>query len=68
MLTSVQHALTKEIERHIQLKTNIHKEIEAWRKLVCSLANSPTHLRDIESFAPTWIETTNASGSGMGGV
>ena len=50
---------------HVQLTTDVHDELEAWRKLVFSLANRPTHLRELEPFTPLWIVTTDALESGM---
>ena len=68
MLTRVQHALKRAAGRHVQLTTDVHDKLEAWRKLVRSLANRPTHLRELEYFYPSWIGTTDALWLGMGGV
>ena len=68
MFTRVQHALKIAAGRHVQLTEDVNNELETWRELVRSLASRPTHLRKLEPFAPTWIGTTDASGSGMGGV
>ena len=68
MFTRVQHALKRVEGRHVQLTTDVHDELEDWRELICSLGSSPTHLRELEPFTPTWIGTTDAPGSGMGGV
>ena len=68
MLTQVQHALKRAAERHVQLTMDMHDELKAWRELVLSLANRPTYLRKLETFAPLWIGNTDASGSGMGRV
>ena len=68
MFTQVQHELKRSAGRHVQLTTDVHDDLKAWRKLVRSLASRPAHLRKLEPFPPTWIGTNNASGSGMGGV
>ena len=46
----------------------MHNELEDWCKLVRSLAIQPTHLRELQPFLFAWIGSTDASGSGMGGV
>ena len=68
MFTRFQHSLKRVTGRHVQLTSYMHDELEAWRELVRSLASHPTHLRKLQPFSPTWIGTTNASGSGMVGV
>ena len=68
MFTQVQHALKRAAGRHVKITTDVHDKLEAWRELVCSLANRSTHLRKLEPFALSWIITTDASGSRMGGV
>ena len=68
MFTRVQRALKRVTGRHFQLTADVYYELDAWRELVRSLASQPTHLRKLQPFPPTWIGTTNASGSGMGGV
>ena len=68
MFKRVQHAIKRVTGRHIQLTADVHDELEAWRKLVRSLASRPTHLCKLQHLPPTWIGTTNASGSIMGGV
>ena len=68
MFTRVQHALKRVTGRHVQLTADMHDELEAWRELVRSLASRPTYLHKLQPFPPIWIGTTNASGSGMGGV
>ena len=68
MFTRVQHSLKRVTRRHVQLTADVHNELEAWRKLVRSLAIRPTHLRKLQPFTPTWIGTTNESGSGIVGV
>ena len=68
MFTEVQHALKRAVGRHVKITTDVHDKLEAWRELVCSLANRSTHLRKLEPFALSWIITTDASGSRMGGV
>ena len=62
------YAASRLTGRHVQLTADVHDELETWRELVCSLFSRPTHLRKLQPFSPTWIGTTNASGSGMGGV
>ena len=64
----MQHALKRAAGRHVPLTRDVHNELEACRKLVRSLANRPTHLRKLEPFAPSWIGTNDALGSGMGEV
>ena len=68
MFTRFQHALKRVFGRHVHLTADVHDDLEAWRKLVRSLSRSPTHLRKLQPFSPTWIGTTNTPGSGMGGV
>ena len=68
MFTRVQYAFKRVVGRHAQLTADVHDELDAWRKLVCSLASSPTHLRELETFSFAWVGNTNASESGMGGV
>ena len=68
MFTLVKHALKRTAGRHVQLTTEVHDELEAWRELVHSLDSRTTYLRKLEPFPPTWIGTTNASGSVMVGV
>ena len=68
MFTRMQHSLKRATGRDVQLTTDVHDDLEAWQKLVCSLASIPTHLHELEPFFPTWIDTTNALRSGMGGV
>ena len=46
----------------------VHNEPNLWRHLFVSLADCPTHLRKIRPDKPTWIEATDASLEGMGGV
>ena len=48
MFTQVQHALKRATCRHVQLTADVHDELEAWRKLVRSLASQPTHLRKLQ--------------------
>ena len=67
MFARVQHALKRAAGKHIQITTDVHNELESWRKLVRSLVSRPTHLRELEPFFYTWIVTTDALGSGMGG-
>ena len=54
--------------RHVQITADVNDDLEAWCELVHILANRPTHLRKLQPFPSTWIETTDESGSGMGGV
>ena len=68
MFTRVQHDLKIAAGRHVQLTTDVQYELKAWRELVHSLTSRPTYLLELETFATTWIGTTKASGSGMGGV
>ena len=68
MFTWVQHALKRVTGRQAQLTADVHNELEDWRELVRSLASQPTHLRGLQPFLSTWIGSTDASGSGMGGV
>ena len=68
MSTRVQHALKRVTGRHVQLLSDVHNELEAWGELFRRLASRTTHLRKLQPFPPTWIGTTNASGSVMGGV
>ena len=68
MFTRVQHALKRVTGRNVQLTADVHDDLEAWSKLVHSLARCPTHLRKLQPFSPACIRTTNASGSRMGGV
>ena len=68
MFTRVQHDLKRVTGRHFQITADVHNELEAWHELVLSLASQPTHLRKLQTSPPTWIGTTNASGSGMGGL
>ena len=68
MFTWVKHALKRATGRHVQLTEDVHNELEDWSKLVLSLASHPTHLSKLQPPPPTWIGTTDASGSGMGGV
>ena len=44
MFTRGQHALKKAVGRHVQLTTDVHNKLEAWRELVRSLASRPTNL------------------------
>ena len=39
--------------RNSQLTKDVYNKLEAWRKLVRSLANRPTYLRVLEPFAPS---------------
>ena len=68
MFTRVQHSLKKAAEQHVHLTADMNNNLEAWRKIVCSLASRPTHLRDLQPFYQTWISITNALGSVMVGV
>ena len=68
MFTRVQHALKRVTGRHVQLTADVYDDLKAWRELVRSLARRPTHLRKLQHPPHTWIGTTNASGSRMGGV
>ena len=68
MFTRVQHVLKRAVVKHVQLTTDKHNDLEAWRKIVCSLSNRSSHLHELETFSPTWFWTTNAAGSVMGGV
>ena len=68
MFTRVQHALKRVTRRHVQLTAYVQDDMEAWRKLFRSLSSRTTHLHKLQPFSPTWIGTTNALGSGMGGV
>ena len=52
MFTQVQHTLKRETRRHAQLTADVKNELEAWRKLVCSLASQPTHLRKLQPSPP----------------
>ena len=47
MFTRVQHALKRVAGRHVQLTADVHYELEAWRKIVRSLASRTTHLRKL---------------------
>ena len=67
MFTRVQHSLKRVTGRHVQLTAYVHDDLEAWRKLVRSLASRPTHLRKLQPFPPIWIGNTNASESIMEG-
>ena len=49
----LQNALKRAAGRHVQLTTDVHDELEAWRKLVRSLASRTTHLHELETFCPT---------------
>ena len=68
MFTRLEHALKRASGRNIQLTTDMHDKIKAWRELVRSLASRPTHLHKLEPVPYIWIGTTNVLGSGMGGV
>ena len=46
---------------------DVHNNMEAWHKLVCSLAIRTTHLREMKHFPLNWMVRTNISGSGMRG-
>ena len=52
VFTRVQHALKISAGRHIQCTTDMKNELEAWSKLVRSLASRPTHLRELETPPP----------------
>ena len=68
MFTRVQHALKRVTRRHFQITSDVHNDLEAWSKLVRSLARPPTHLCELRNFSLTQIGTIIAYGSGMGGV
>ena len=68
MSTRVKHDLKRAAGRHVKLTVDVYDELNAWRKLVSSLAIRPTHFHELETFSPTWIGTTDVSGSGMGRV
>ena len=68
MFTRVQHSIQKEAGQNVHLTADVQYELEAWRKIVCSLASRPTHLRELQLFPPTWIGTTDTLGYVMGGV
>ena len=67
MFTCVQHALTKASSQHVDLTADIHDELDTWRDLVRRLASRTTHLHKLDPSPPTWIRSTNASITGMGG-
>ena len=52
MFTWVQHALKRAAGRHIQLTKDVHKELEVWRELVCTLSIRPTHHRELNPPPP----------------
>jgi hypothetical protein len=52
----------------IKLTPAIHEELDNWRMLLDSLAQRPTHIREIIPDFPTWTGAHDASGRGMGGV
>ena len=64
----MKHALAKAVGRQVHLTVDVHNKLDAWRDLFSSLAKRTTHLRELDISPPTWIGTTGASGSGMGGV
>ena len=68
MFTCLQHALKTAKGRRTNLSTPVHKELIVWRYLVASLVTRPTHLREIRPHPHTWINATDASLPGMGGV
>ena len=68
MFTRVQHSIQKEAGQNVHLTADVHDELEAWQKIVCSLASRPTHLLELQPFPPTWIWTTDSLGYGMGGI
>ena len=68
MFTRVQHALTRADRSHIHLTADVHNNLEAFHNLFRSLTSRPIHLRKLHNFPLTWMGTTGASGSGMGGV
>ena len=68
MFTRLQKDLKTAKGRRINLTTPVHEELTVWRHLVASLLTKPTHLREIMPHPPTWIGSTYASLTGMGGV
>ena len=67
MFTRVQHALTRSDRSHIHLTADVHNNLEAFHNLFRSVTSHPIHLRKLHNFPLTWMGTTGASGSGMGG-
>ena len=67
IFTRVQRALKRAAGMHFQLTTYVHDELDSWHNLISSLARRPTHLRELHTFPPTWMGTTDTSVSGMGG-
>ena len=57
--------MNKASVRWIPLSILVHEQLELWRHLITILIESPTHLQELIPIPPTWIDTTNASVSGM---
>ena len=51
IFTPVQHSLEKAADGHVHLTADVNDDLEAWSKLVCSLASRPTHLRGLQYFS-----------------
>ena len=53
MFSRLQHALQVAMGRQVSIIAAVHNEINLWRNLISSLAEHPTHLRDICPNEPT---------------
>ena len=68
MFTRLQHALTSEKGRYVQLTSDVHDKLHIWGRLLAILESRPTHLREITHFSPSWFGATYASEMGMSDV
>ena len=66
MSRRLQHVLKAAESRRVKLTLHMHDELNLWCHFIESLAEQPTHLKQIGMCPPTWTEETYASLNGIG--
>ena len=59
VFTRLQHALTQAHGRKVHLLAAVHKKLDAWRNLLTSLLERPTHMHGLETPSPPYLDRGN---------
>lgn len=68
LFSALQHAFRTESKKRLKLTKNEHRFIDDFRTLAADLPKRPTRIAELVPRTPSVIGTTDASGSGMGGI
>ena len=68
LFSTLQHAFCAETKKRLKLDRNVHLFLDDFRHLATQLPSRPTRIAELIPRDLSVYSTTNASGTGMGGV